>query len=240
MLDAAPRRRGLSSCGTKTPIPTSSRAGRFPSETRRLPASLGLAGGREAQRRPSSSGPGSATGTEGGTNGSSSRCTTSALTPIAIDARPGPNRRRAAGASSGWPARERRRTMDPFATLSSAARSRLRVARHPAWVQPMLATLTEARFSDPGWIFERKFDGERVLAFREGARVRLLSRSRQHLDGTYPELVDALGSEVPEDFVIDGEVAASTGPPTSSARRKDRLGIRDPPKRRRARSASTT
>jgi len=118
--------------------------------------------------------------------------------------------------------------MDPFATLSSAARSRLRVARHPAWVQPMLATLTEARFSDPGWIFERKFDGERVLAFREGARVRLLSRSRQHLDGTYPELVDALGSEVPEDFVIDGEVVAFHGHRTSFARLQGRLGISDP------------
>jgi len=37
-----------------------------------------------------------------------------------------------------------------------------------------LATLTERRFSDPGWIFERKFDGMRCLAFRDGDRVRLL------------------------------------------------------------------
>ena len=36
----------------------------------------------------------------------------------------------------------------------------------PAWVQPELATLTSDRFSDPGWIFERKLDGERCLVFR--------------------------------------------------------------------------
>ncbi|MBS4729256.1 ATP-dependent DNA ligase, partial [Mycobacterium sp. SM1] len=56
----------------------------------------------------------------------------------------------------------------------------------------MLATLTEKPFSDPRWIFEPKLDGERCLAFRDGERVRLMSRNRQLLNGTYPELVDAL------------------------------------------------
>jgi bifunctional non-homologous end joining protein LigD len=35
----------------------------------------------------------------------------------------------------------------------------------PDWVDPQLATLTKDRFSDPAWIFERKLDGERCLAF---------------------------------------------------------------------------
>ena len=35
----------------------------------------------------------------------------------------------------------------------------------PDWVEPQLATLTSGRFSDAGWIFERKLDGERCLAF---------------------------------------------------------------------------
>ena len=39
-------------------------------------------------------------------------------------------------------------------------------ARQPDWLEPELATLTQDRFSDPAWIFERKFDGERCLAFR--------------------------------------------------------------------------
>lgn len=38
----------------------------------------------------------------------------------------------------------------------------------PDWVEPQLATLTADRFSDPGWIFERKLDGERCLAFSRG------------------------------------------------------------------------
>lgn len=63
----------------------------------------------------------------------------------------------------------------------------------PDWRAPMLARLTDKRFSDPQWIFEPKFDGERCLAFRDGPRIRLLSRNRQPLNATYPELADALG-----------------------------------------------
>ena len=48
----------------------------------------------------------------------------------------------------------------------------------PDWVEPMAATLTRERFSGPEWVFERKLDGIRLLAFKEGRRVRLLSRNR--------------------------------------------------------------
>ncbi|HZU47403.1 MAG TPA: non-homologous end-joining DNA ligase [Mycobacterium sp.] len=92
----------------------------------------------------------------------------------------------------------------------------------------MLATLTERRFSDPRWIFERKFDGERCLAYRNGDRVRLRSRNRQPLDGTYPELVDALASQPVSRFVVDGEVVAFDGRRTSFARLQGRLGITNP------------
>ena len=44
----------------------------------------------------------------------------------------------------------------------------------PDWLEPMAATLTQDRFSGPEWIFERKFDGIRLLAFKNGAEVRLL------------------------------------------------------------------
>lgn len=118
--------------------------------------------------------------------------------------------------------------MDPFSALRSEPRKRLVPAPHPRWVQPMLATLTNARFSDDRWIFERKFDGERVLGFRNGREVRLLSRSEQHLEGTYPELVDALGAQDTGDFVVDGEVVAFEGGRTSFERLQGRLGITDP------------
>lgn len=105
---------------------------------------------------------------------------------------------------------------------------RLRPAGHPEWVSPMLATLTSRRFSDPAWLFERKLDGERCLGFRDGANVRLLSRSKQHLEGTYPEIVEALAAQAAQDFVVDGEVVAFEGSRTSFARLQQRLGITNP------------
>jgi ATP-dependent DNA ligase len=97
----------------------------------------------------------------------------------------------------------------------------------------MLAVLTDERFSDSGWIFERKLDGVRCLAFRHGRELRLLSRTRQNLNGTYPELADALSAQRCEDFVVDGEVVAFEGSQTSFARLQRRLGIRDPERARR-------
>jgi ATP-dependent DNA ligase len=41
-------------------------------------------------------------------------------------------------------------------------------AAQPDWLEPELATLTRDRFSGPEWIFERKFDGERCIAYRTG------------------------------------------------------------------------
>ncbi len=46
----------------------------------------------------------------------------------------------------------------------------------------MAATLTQERFTGSEWIFERKFDGVRVLTFRRGSNVRLLSRNRLHTE----------------------------------------------------------
>lgn len=104
----------------------------------------------------------------------------------------------------------------------------------------MLATLTDRRFSDAGWIFERKLDGERCLAFRHEDQVRLLSRSKQHLEGTYPELVDALAAQEATDFVVDREVVAFQDGRTSFARLQQRLGITNPDVARRSRWPSTS
>jgi DNA ligase D-like protein (predicted ligase) len=91
----------------------------------------------------------------------------------------------------------------------------------------MLATLTERRFSDPGWIFEPKLDGVRCLAFRSDDGVRLLSRNRLSLSERYPELADALASQEAEAFVVDGEVVAFEGHRTSFARLQQRMQLRD-------------
>ncbi|OMC38378.1 non-homologous end-joining DNA ligase [Mycobacterium sp. IS-1264] len=118
--------------------------------------------------------------------------------------------------------------MTPLAGLPGPVRADLHDEPVPDWRDPTLATLTEKRFSDPHWIFERKFDGMRCLAFRDGDRVRLLSRNRQRLNGTYPELVDALAAQHTTRFVVDGEVVAFEGRRTSFARLQGRLGITDP------------
>ena len=44
--------------------------------------------------------------------------------------------------------------------------------RQPAWIVPMLATLIDDPFSEEGWLFERKLDGERCLAFCHGDELR--------------------------------------------------------------------
>src|SRR5207237_2755154 len=85
------------------------------------------------------------------------------------------------------------RVADLLASLPPEARARLRESPQPGWISPMLATLTYRRFSDPNWLFELKFDGERCLAFRNGSSVRLFSRNQKLLNNTYPEIAEAIG-----------------------------------------------
>ena len=103
----------------------------------------------------------------------------------------------------------------------------------------MLATLTRTYFSADGWMFERKFDGERVLAYCNGSSVRLLSRNQLRLDGTYPEIVDALQDGRTHDVVLDGEVVALVNGATDFNRLQQRFGINDPDVARRSPIAVT-
>ena len=100
--------------------------------------------------------------------------------------------------------------MDPF------AKSR------PDKVMPMKAVLTDERFSDPGWIYERKLDGIRCIAIKAEKQVRLLSRNDLSLNGRFPEVVEALEADPAIDFVVDGEVVAFAGSQTSFARLQQR------------------
>jgi bifunctional non-homologous end joining protein LigD len=68
----------------------------------------------------------------------------------------------------------------------------------------MAATLTQERFSGPEWIFERKFDGIRLIAFKEGADVRLFSRNR--LPQNIPSVARAVASLPVENVILDGEI----------------------------------
>ena len=75
----------------------------------------------------------------------------------------------------------------------------------PEWLEPMAATLTQDRFSGPDWVFERKFDGIRLIAFKDGPDVRLFSRNRLPLNGHYPEFVRAIADLPVRDVILDGE-----------------------------------
>jgi bifunctional non-homologous end joining protein LigD len=68
----------------------------------------------------------------------------------------------------------------------------------------MAATLTQERFAGPEWIFERKFDGIRLLAFRRGADIRLLSRNR--LPQNCPPVAAAIANLAVRDVILDGEL----------------------------------
>jgi bifunctional non-homologous end joining protein LigD len=49
----------------------------------------------------------------------------------------------------------------------------------PFRVRPMLAALVAAPFDKPGWVYEEKYDRDKILAYKEGSRVRLLSSPRR-------------------------------------------------------------
>ena len=68
----------------------------------------------------------------------------------------------------------------------------------------MAATLTQERFSGPEWIFERKFDGIRLMAFKQGPDVRLYSRNR--LPQNIPSVARAIANLPRENLILDGEI----------------------------------
>jgi bifunctional non-homologous end joining protein LigD len=97
----------------------------------------------------------------------------------------------------------------------------------------MLATLTDRRFSDPDWTFERKLDGVRCLVFRRGREVTLQSRNQKTINNHYPELAEAISSQGEERFIADGEIVAFERGQTSFARLQGRMQLTDPEAARR-------
>jgi len=78
------------------------------------------------------------------------------------------------------------------------------MAPMPDWLEPMAATLTEERFAGPDWLFERKFDGIRLLAYKREGNVRLYSRNR--LPQQIPGVAAAIAALPVDDVILDGEM----------------------------------
>jgi bifunctional non-homologous end joining protein LigD len=74
----------------------------------------------------------------------------------------------------------------------------------PEWLEPMAATLTEERFTGPEWLFERKFDGIRLLTYKRGGEVALYSRNR--LPQQLPAVAAAVARLPADEVILDGEV----------------------------------
>jgi bifunctional non-homologous end joining protein LigD len=70
----------------------------------------------------------------------------------------------------------------------------------------MLATLVRKPFDEPGWVYEEKYDGDRMIAYKEGRAVRLISRNEIDRTSTYPTIAAAIEKLAPTTLLLDGEV----------------------------------
>jgi bifunctional non-homologous end joining protein LigD len=84
--------------------------------------------------------------------------------------------------------------------------------KFPSWLVPMAATLTQERFTGPEWLFERKLDGIRLIAYKDGDEVTLYSRNRLPQNQTYPAVVDAVRKLPVQNTILDGEAIGMFGP----------------------------
>lgn len=91
--------------------------------------------------------------------------------------------------------------------MHSAPKTSSRAAdRIPFHVQPMLATLVAEPFARSGWVFEEKYDGDRILAYKEGNQVRLLSRNGIDRSDRFPRIAAIVAALSPRTLLLDGEV----------------------------------
>ena len=82
------------------------------------------------------------------------------------------------------------------------------VDRIPIRVRPMLALLVPRPFHRPGWVYEEKYDGIRIVAYKEGAQVTLLSRNDLDRTATFEGIATAVGQLGDLTLILDGEVVA--------------------------------
>jgi ATP-dependent DNA ligase len=82
------------------------------------------------------------------------------------------------------------------------------MTRMPDWIVPMAATLTQERFTGADWVFEQKFDGIRLLAYKRGDDVQMFSRNR--LPQNVPAIARAIARLPVSDAILDGEMTWST------------------------------
>src|SRR5919201_1089704 len=94
-------------------------------------------------------------------------------------------------------------------------------------IEPMIPTLAQP-FHRAGWVYEEKYDGWRMLAYKNGATVRLISRQGVDHTARFAELAATVAALKAPTLVLDGEVVrVRRGPrqPVSSARSRIREAV---------------
>ena len=72
----------------------------------------------------------------------------------------------------------------------------------------MLATLVPKPFDQPGWVYEEKYDGIRILAYKEATRVTLLTRNELDRTDSFKGITEAISALHDATVLLDGEVVA--------------------------------
>ncbi len=112
--------------------------------------------------------------------------------------------------------------------LPAGVRAKVRPAR-PVWVRPMLAKLHEGPLPPGDWLFEHKFDGQRIAVVCDPAAqngVRMFTRSGSEVASRYPDVTQGLPQERP--YVLDGELVAFEEGQESFALLQKRMHRREP------------
>jgi ATP-dependent DNA ligase len=78
-------------------------------------------------------------------------------------------------------------------------------------VAPMLAKSVKEVPTEPGYLYEPKWDGFRCIVFRDGEEVELGSRNERPMTRYFPEVVEAVKKQLPERCVVDAEIVIATG-----------------------------
>jgi len=77
-------------------------------------------------------------------------------------------------------------------------------------VKPPIAPMLAKRVADvpvgDGWIFEPKWDGFRTIIFRNGDDIFIQSRDGKSLNRYFPELLEPLRAQLPDNCILDGEI----------------------------------
>jgi bifunctional non-homologous end joining protein LigD len=103
------------------------------------------------------------------------------------------------------------------------------MTKQPQWIPPMLAVLYKKEsFDDPDWLFEKKLDGVRCLAFFDGNEVRLMTRNKRIVNREYPEIAQEIKQLSQKPFILDGEIVVGKGKIGSFSQMQNRIGVKHP------------